>query len=103
MSGGFFEHRQWNISEMAEEIDNIVKNNMDETKNEWGDVKGRHYPPEVIERFKEAVLALEKAYIMVQRVDWLLSGDDGEENFIRRWDEELKELEARCETENKEG
>jgi hypothetical protein len=28
---------------------------------------------------------------MAQRVDWLISGDDGEESFHQRWKEELGE------------
>jgi hypothetical protein len=27
---------------------------------------------------------------MAQRVDWLLSGDDGEDSFLLRWDEEVR-------------
>jgi hypothetical protein len=29
----------------------------------------------------------------MQRMDWLLSGDDGEESFLKRLDEDLKKLE----------
>ena len=36
---------------------------------------------------------LKKAYIYAQRVDWLLSGDDGNESFIERLTEELNKLE----------
>jgi hypothetical protein len=95
MSGGYFGYNQWNLSSMAEEIDNLVENNMNNKKNEWGDVKGAHYPPEIIKRFKEAALVLKKAHIMVNRIDWLMSGDDGEDNFIERWNRELKELKER--------
>ena len=34
------------------------------------------------------------AAIYAQRIDWLLSGDDGEESFKRRLKEELDELES---------
>jgi hypothetical protein len=27
---------------------------------------------------------------MAQRVDWLVSGDDGEESFMRRWEKEVR-------------
>lgn len=30
----------------------------------------------------------------MQRIDWLLSGDDGEENFLRRLKKDLGELES---------
>ena len=42
---------------------------------------------------KEAVRALKIAQVYAQRVDWLLSGDDGEESFLSRLEEELKKLE----------
>ena len=42
---------------------------------------------------KEAVKALKIAQVYAQRVDWLFSGDDGEESFLSRLEEELKKLE----------
>jgi hypothetical protein len=42
---------------------------------------------------KEAVKALKIAQEYAQRVDWLLSGDDGEESFLSRLDENLKKIE----------
>ena len=36
---------------------------------------------------------IKKAQLYMQRMDWLLSGDDGDESFLRRIDEELKKLE----------
>jgi hypothetical protein len=50
------------------------------------------YPDEVIEKMKEGIEALKRAQIYAQRIDWLLSGDDGEESFLRRLEEELNEL-----------
>jgi hypothetical protein len=35
------------------------------------------------------------AAIYVQRIDWLMSGDDGEESFMRRLKEELDELDSK--------
>jgi hypothetical protein len=32
------------------------------------------------------------AQVYAHRVDWLLSGDDGEESFLRRLAEDLKNL-----------
>jgi hypothetical protein len=36
--------------------------------------------------------------VYAQRVDWLVSGDDGEESFITRLAEDLKELNLEKET-----
>lgn len=57
---------------------------------------GEYYPEyteETIQIFKDAVKILRKAAIYANRIDWLLSGDDGEDNLKERLEKELKELE----------
>ena len=51
--------------------------------------------PEVIEEFKKGLKILKIAAIYAQRIDWLLSGDDGEESFKRRLKEELDKLDSK--------
>jgi hypothetical protein len=38
---------------------------------------------------KDAINYLKTAYIYAQRIDWFLSGDDGEESLIKRLKDEL--------------
>ena len=90
MSGGHFNYAQYRINDIAVEIDEVIESNNDQTPNEWGGKKGNEYPPAIIEKFKEAAHTLRQAQEMAQRVDWLLSGDDGEDSFLRRWDEEVR-------------
>ena len=45
---------------------------------------------EKIAKFINAEKILRIGEIMAQRVDWLESGDDGEESFHERWDEDVK-------------
>ena len=47
---------------------------------------------ETIAEFEKAVLYLNLAYIYAQRIDWLVSGDDGEETFHKRLTDDLKNL-----------
>ena len=54
----------------------------------------RDFKPETLARFREAVGQLRRAAIFAQRIDWLLSGDDGEDSFLRRIDKELAALES---------
>jgi hypothetical protein len=61
-----------------------------EDVDKWGDKIGRFYNKEVIEKFQEAVKILKTGEIYTQRIDWLLSGDDGEESFLRRLKEDLE-------------
>jgi hypothetical protein len=90
MSGGHFDYAQYRINDIAVEIDEVIESNDDQTLNEWGGKKGNNYPPEIIEKFKEAAHTLRQAQEMAQRVDWLLSCDDGETSFLRRWDTEVR-------------
>ena len=92
MSGGYFDYNQWKIDLVASEIEQLIGNNYDKRINAWGGNVGRNYPAPVMRRFKQAVKTLRRAAVMTQRIDWLVSDDDGVEEFMRRWDEELKEI-----------
>ncbi|NCO32055.1 hypothetical protein GW891_04755 [bacterium] len=89
MSGGHFDYNQYKIEEIANEIQDIINNNGKNIINSFGYDQYQNYPVEIINRFKLAVNTLRKAKAMVQRIDWLLSGDDGEESFLERWNEEV--------------
>ncbi len=90
MSGGHFEYRQYHIEDIAREIDELVKFNEDETLDEYGGKRGRFYPPEVLEKFIEASHWLKRSADMVQRIDWLVSCDDSEKSFMKRWEKEVR-------------
>lgn len=90
MSGGHFQYQQYRIEDIAVEIDEIIESNDDETLDRFGQRRGENYPSEVIEKFKEAAHTLRQAAEMAQRVDWLVSGDDNEDSFMRRWEKEVR-------------
>ncbi len=102
MSGGRFNYDQRRIGYIAEAIiDEINKSGRKKTRQElnseyWlGDIQDPchyKYPDEVIAKFKDAVNILNIAEVYAQRIDWLLSGDDGEESFLERLDEDLEKL-----------
>jgi hypothetical protein len=102
MSGGRFNYDQRRIGYIAETItDEINKSGRKKTRQElnseywYGDKQELHhykYPDEVTERFKLAVKYLRIAEVYAQRIDWLLSGDDSEESFLERLDEDLRKL-----------
>jgi hypothetical protein len=91
MSGGHFQYQQYRIEDIAVEIDEVIKSNDDESLDEWGQRRGNGYPPEIIQKFREAAHTLRQAAEMAQRIDWLISGDDGEDCFLRRWDKEVRD------------
>jgi hypothetical protein len=82
MSGGHFEYNQYRLNDIACEIQRIIETHTD--KDFW------NFKLETIDRFKEAIATLRNAEAMVQRIDWLVSGDDDEESFHKRWKEEIK-------------
>ena len=49
---------------------------------------------ETLEIIKQTIDVLHKADIYAHRVEWYLSGDDGEESLKKRLEEDLKEYEA---------
>lgn len=89
MSGGAFDYKQYIIDDIANLIQEEIDLNDD--KDEWGQAIGNLFCKEVIDEFKKGVELLRKAAIYAQRIDWLLSSDDGEESFLERLNEDLKE------------
>ena len=67
MSGGHFDYQQYRINDIAHEIDRLV-------------ASGDYEPAEVTE-FRKGIAALKRAAVYVQRIDWLVSGDDGPDSF----------------------
>jgi hypothetical protein len=108
MSGGSFEYNQYKIGYIADEVEELIrKNGKEKTKEEMKDEGWRDpdwyekypedkfhykYPDEVIEQFKDAVEILRKAEIYAHRIDWLISGDDGNETFLERLQEDFERL-----------
>lgn len=95
MSGGHFQYKQYELGHMADEIEQLILDNDSEEVNEYGDTKGYGYSPETIAKFKIARMSLLLAQIYVQRIDWLISGDDGEDSFHRRLDADFEALDRR--------
>lgn len=80
MSGGHFNYAQRHINDIAESIAEYLKH------NKYG------YSYDTRHEFLQAIYALCLAAIYAQRIDWLLSGDDSEESFHTRLEEECNEL-----------
>lgn len=114
MSGGAFDYAQYRIADIYSEIEDEIYGH--ELEGDWDVnyyiedrflekeeaeyVKKHHhtmpnrrgYSKETIKEFKKGIKILKMAEIYAQRIDWLLSGDDGEENFHERLKEELDQL-----------
>jgi hypothetical protein len=104
VSGGFFEYDQYRITTIADSIQSELDKQGKEIPREdrWHDEDWyKKYPDdrfysklseETQKEFQNAIKHLRIAAVYAQRIDWFLSGDDGEENFHKRLKEELDKL-----------
>ena len=92
MSGGFFNHSQYNLAQISTDIEDEIYYNDSEEVNEYNDKRGNGFSEDTIQEFKLAVWYLKQAMVYTQRIDWLLSGDDGEETFHERLKKDLEKL-----------
>lgn len=113
MSGGHFDYQQYHIEDIAcqiedyvyghgipeEEIEFYIEDHYltDEDiqfvrSNKHTLINKYNFSEETINEFKKGIELLRKAHIYAQRIDWLLSCDDGEEDFHERLKEDLEEL-----------
>jgi hypothetical protein len=106
MSGGHWDYLQYRFTDVSEDVKKLIdRNGKEKTKEElyeWHNKEWyEEYPEEkyhtkfsdeALELFVQAYKTLREAQIYMQRIDWLLSGDDGEESFISRTKEDLEQL-----------
>jgi hypothetical protein len=70
------------INDIIDSIEAAVKEN------------AKNYSADTLFEFQKTVEILEIAKVYVQRIDWLLSGDDGEDTFHERLREDLAKIGA---------
>jgi hypothetical protein len=102
MSGGHFDYDQYRIRNIIESIESELNNqgklkerlfyNPEYYEKFPEDKYYTIYPEEIQEKFREAIEILKKAEIYAQRVDYYLSGDDGEDSFLERLEDDLNRL-----------
>ena len=96
MSGGYFDYVQFRLQDTIESIKDAIHKNDQKpdwvNQEDWDKLGTAYYRKETLKEFKKGIKAIQKAYVYIHRIDWLLSGDDGEENFHKRLKEDLREL-----------
>ena len=80
MSGGHFDYDQYRIGDIADDIELLIENNNVPNDNGYA----RNFSEKTLTEFTAAVRALRIAEVYATRVDWLVSCDDGEEEFHHR-------------------
>lgn len=110
MSGGYFDYIQYRLENTICKIEDYLNgiplddyaaneyiddHNLTEEEIKWIKENKRtlpnyhEYSRETLEEIKKGLDILNKATIYIQRIDWLMSGDDGEESFLKRLKEDL--------------
>jgi hypothetical protein len=92
MSGGFFDYSQYTLNQIVTDIEDEIYYNDSEEVNEYNEKRGNGFSEDTMQEFKLAVWYLKQALVYTQRIDWLLSGDDGEETFHERLKKDLEKL-----------
>lgn len=92
MSGGYFNHVQYKINQIADDIEHIIENNDNHAQDRYGIEIGCFFKENTIDEFRTAIQKLREAFIYVHRIDWLMSGDDSEESFHKNLKFKLKEF-----------
>lgn len=93
MSGGFFEYRDYHIGTVADDLEQLVNNGVN--VEGYYSEEYKNYSDETKQELKNALEILRKAEVYAHRIDWLLSGDDGEKSFHKNLKEDLDNLSIR--------
>ena len=78
MSGGHFNYVQHQMMNAIEDLKEVLS----------GDI----YLPEQRKAMQKGLLLLKIATVYINRIDYYVCGDDGDETFLERLKEDLKEL-----------
>lgn len=104
MSGGHLEYSRYRIEGIINSIEREIENNnnppYEKPDNNWDKLEnerfyaegGYRWTPETINEFKKGIKLIKQADVYIHRIDYLLSGDDGEDNFHKRLKTELNSL-----------
>lgn len=91
MNGGHFDYKQYNLDYIADEIEQLVRNN-DKKKDPLGVYQSYNFSEETLKEFERAIQMIKVAAVYAQRIDWLVSGEDSEKAFHKRLKEDLAKL-----------
>lgn len=105
MSGGEFQYKQYEISSIADTLEVILlrqgKDIVPDDDNYISEEYYKKYPNEstnpifsenVQNVFRLAILNLRVAFAFTHRIDYFMSGDDSEDSFLNRLNEDLEEV-----------
>jgi hypothetical protein len=89
MSGGHFNDNPYvyyRVQQFADELENEIENNNKEDRYGYSP----SYTPEIIEILKKQIPEINRVAKIMKAIDYLYSGDYGEDNFIEFMNNEIK-------------
>lgn len=105
MSGGYFDYIQDRFDyDLIDRLEDVINTNnkipYPEPESPWDimanqdfiESGSKRFSDETIDEFKKGLLTIKKAQIYIQRIDYLLCGDDDEKSFHERLKTEFDEL-----------
>lgn len=79
MSGGHFDYAYINVNQFCDILKRNIRDN--KRKDEWG--YAPNYSKETIKELKRILKQAEQTSNLMYYAEWLLSGDDSEETFLK--------------------
>ncbi len=87
MSGGHFDYDQFRLNDIADNLRITIA--QCRTKKEYYD----HYSDSFVRDMVDAYHKTRELEVILTRIDWVLSGDDGEDDYRERLEEEMTKIE----------
>ena len=88
MGGGYFEYQQYHLQDIFDKLREI-KVKIENDEEYYGYAKKQ----ELLREISNGIDYLNLAGIYTQRLDWLFSGDNGEDSFFERLEKEVEKYE----------
>ena len=79
MSGGHFDYYQFTMDDTIDDLKELL-------------TEEYNFSSDTIVRIRECIHHLEMGQLLLHRIDWMVCGDDSEETFHKRINEDLIEL-----------
>lgn len=83
MSGGYFNYRQLHIADIQDELEILLES------EEFINSLSKKNRVLILEELSKAINSIFISRKYIQRVDYFLSGDDGEVNFLKKLKEDM--------------
>jgi hypothetical protein len=91
MSGGYFDYIQGSLDNTIDTLRDLIIDEEAGYPTESPCPYLHEFSKETLAEFKKGLEYVKLAQIYLQRIDWLVSDDDGEDDFHQRLKEDLNE------------